>query len=319
MILGRIWLFAFMLGLTAPLCAAPKPAAEPVPVAEEAAEVKPPAEPTRGNWLFTGMVKTDSGDLYAYFFNIQRADQQLRAQAALFNAQSKQLIDYYDQTASWKESDDAQWKVGRAFMQHNLITDTWIIGLKARENKGFNFKVDMLKQAETLREPQTLRRGLKFMVRQTSRLNGHIQPGGEEKEFFVTSDNSWFAKAWVTEKQDRVHDIQGLFCRMNDNSGFYWVNMKEPDARKGSFAGWRDAEANEVKMSQFLTLTDDHKGGYTVKISLPKLQIQFNNLLADQADAQAVAGFFKEDQQGFCLLDEMFFDLPDVPEKSAVQ
>ena len=311
MIQGRIWLMAIMFWLVTPLCAEQKPIEVPAAV-EEITEVKPPAEPTRGNWLFTGLVKTDSGDLYAYFFNIERADQQLRAQVALFDGQSKQLIEYYDQSGTWEETNDAQWKVGRAFLQHNLITDTWIFGLKAKDNKGFNFKVDMLKQAETAREPQSLRKGLKFMVRQTSRLNGHLQIGGEEKELFVTSDNNWFAKAWITEKQENIHDVQGLFCRMNDNSGFYLVTLKEADAHKGSFASWRDSEANEVKMSQFLSLSEDATHGYSVKISLPKLQIQFNNLLANQADSQAVAGFFKEDQQGFCLLDEMFFDLPEV-------
>lgn len=260
-----------------------------------------------GSWIFSGTVTNESGDKYGYFFQIQRQGSEFHAKTALIDGQTNQLVLFYEGSEKIEKSKEVDWHVGRSFIRYNPINDSWIFGVKAEQEKGFNFKIDMLKQAspEANKEVLVLRPGIKLQALQTSRLNGHIQTGSGSKEQFVTGNNAWFGKLWVSEHQKSRHDVNTAFCRLNNDNGFYSANLKEADATGASVAGWRDALGNKVKMSQFLSIKPAAKDECQLSLGFPKLRLKVSNTLKQNQDAPlSVAGFSKDNPKGFCFISE---------------
>lgn len=268
----------------------------------QAAEIRLiPLEPANAYWLFTGVVNSEAGDRYAYVFQLEKKDQELRLQSALFDEHLKERIFFYEASAKVQEEPELKWKIGRAFLNHNLITDSWTFGVKTKEGKGFNFKIDMLKQEADQKDIHALRKGLMYWVRETTQLNGHLQGVSAEAEQFVTADKSWFVKSWLSQEQKDSHLVEGIFCRMNDKSRFYSINLREEDAKRATMAAWFDPQGNEVKMSQFMMIANKDNKEFTVRLSLPKVKLSWMNLLTAESSTM-MAGFFYEDQKGFCLI-----------------
>jgi hypothetical protein len=269
------------------------------------AEVKPVGllapDPTHANWVFSGVVTNESGESYGYFFQMQRDGDQFHSIAALFDAQSKHVILLDEDQAVIHDSTPYNWHVGRAFLRFNVINDSWIFGLKTQDQKGFNFKVDTLKQAENKPVIQSLRPGVELLVNQTSRLNGHVQAGDDNKEQFVTAKNAWFRQIWLTESQDKSHPFSGVLCRFNNGSGFYSVNMNEADALRGAVAGWSDDQGLSAVMSQFINVKQEPKEGpWHIRIASPSLHLVLSDFIKQHS---VVAGFVAEGKSpGFCML-----------------
>ena len=157
--------------------------------AVEGAEIEPekilqPLEPMVGSWTFSGMVTNESGDRYGYFFQIQRQGSDFHAKTALIDGQTNKLILFYEGSEKIDKSTQLNWHVGCSFIRYNPINDSWVFGVKAENEKGFNFKVDMLKQANVNNDHETLilRPGVELQALQTSRLNGHVLTGTGNKE-----------------------------------------------------------------------------------------------------------------------------------------
>jgi uncharacterized protein YhaN len=268
----------------------------------------PIVEPNNAYWTFSGIVANESGEQFGYFFQMEKQGTQFHVQSALLNGQTNKVIFSYDKKETISSSIDNKWKIGDAFLRFNPINESWVFGVKTAEKKGFNFKVDMLNQPIENSEIQTLRPGLEALVHQTSRLNGHLKVGSEAQEQFVTANNAWFSKTWLSAKQDSLHDINSSFCRFNDGSGFYTENLKEKDAKRAALASWRDALGNSVKMSQFISKDFIDNKTWKIRLALPKLEIKFENQLDDNsASSRLVAGFFKENVKGFCFLSQQEF------------
>lgn len=287
-------------------------AADAEPVNEE---ISLPPPPTVGSWTFSGMVNNESGDRYGYFFQIQRQGTEFQAKTALIDGQTNQLVLMYEAKDHIVQTNAFNWHVGRSFIRYNPINDSWIFGVKAEDNKGFNFKVDMLKQASRDNESIELRPGVELQALQTSSLNGHIQMGEESKEQFVTGNNAWFGKLWVSKEQKTSHEVSTTFCRLSNENGFYSANMKEEDATRAAVTGWRDAAGNQVKMSQFISIKPMPNDQCVLKVGLPKLNLQLlNTLVADikpqpQAKSNSkltlpMAGFSKTNPKSFCFVSE---------------
>lgn len=272
-----------------------------------------PAEPLVGSWTFSGMVTNESGDRYGYFFQIQRQGIDFHAKTALIDGQTNELVLFYEDTAKIEKTTQLNWQVGRSFIRYNPINDSWVFGVKAENKKGFNFKVDMLKQASD-HETLVLRPGVELQALQTSRLNGHLQTGADKKEQFVTGNNAWFGKLWISKNQTATHDISTTFCRLSDDNGFYSANLKEADATGAAVAGWRDATGNKVKMSQFLSIKALADQQCMLSLGLPKLNLKVRNTLKQEEHGPlSVAGFSKENPSGFCIVTEQsFLQLPEV-------
>lgn len=260
-----------------------------------------PAESTHANWAFSGVVASESGENYGYLFQMQRDDNQFHVIVALFDAQTKEVLFRDDSHAIVAEPNSYNWHVGHSFLQFNPINASWIFGFKDQNKKGFNFKVDMLKQSEHDQTKQNLRQGVEFVVRQTGPLNGHVQAGKESTEQFVTAKGAWFRQIWLTNHQDKSHELSGVLCHFNDGSGFYSMNMPESDAMRGAIAGWIDAQGMPLVMSQFINVKQTPDGGpWHIRITSPNLHFILTDSLRQDT---VVAGFVDEkDKQGFCML-----------------
>ena len=276
------------------------------------------AEPTVGSWTFSGMVTNESGDRYGYFFQMQRQGSDFHAKTALIDGQTNKLVLFYEGDEKIEGANLLNWHVGRSFIRYNPINDSWVFGIKAEDEKGFNFKVDMLKQASSNNDHETLvlRPGVELQALQTSRLNGHVQTGAGNKEQFVTGNNAWFGKLWFSKDQKSSHDISTTFCRLSNDNGFYSANLKETDATGAAVAGWRDATGNKVKMSQFLSIKSLANDQCMLSLGFPKLNLKVLNTLTHKENSPlSVAGFSKENPRGFCFVTEQSFaQVKDNPE-----
>ncbi|MCE0723379.1 hypothetical protein [Legionella resiliens] len=263
-------------------------------------------EPTIGSWTFSGMVKNESGDKYGYFFEMQRQGSDFHTKAALIDGQTNQLVFFYEGKEKKEQSTTLDWHVGNSFIRFNPINDSWIFGVKAADKKGFNFKVDMLKQENKNNETLVLRPGVQFSVLQTSQLNGHLRI--DDKEQFVTGNKAWFGKLVLNNDQKDAHEINTTFCRLNDENGFYFANLKEKDATSAAVAGWFDPLGNKVKMSQFVSLKPLKDDQCMLSIGLPKLHLTLvNTLKANDPTTHTVAGFSKDSREGFCFVTQQSF------------
>ncbi|WP_298623466.1 hypothetical protein [uncultured Legionella sp.] len=271
-------------------------------------EVLKPVEPLVGSWSFSGMVSNESGDRYGYFFQVQRQGSDFHAKTALIDGQTNKLVLFYEGNEKIEKSTQLNWQVGRSFIRYNPINDSWIFGVKTENEKGFNFKVDMLKQDSEAKETLVLRPGVELQALQTSRLNGHIQTGAGGKEQFVTGNNAWFGKVWFSQDQATSHDISTAFCRLSNDNGFYSANLKEADATGAAVAGWRDASGNKVKMSQFLSIKPIDSNQCQLSLGLPKINLKVLNTLENGNNTQlSVAGFSQNNPKGFCFITEQSF------------
>lgn len=274
----------------------------------EPAEVKSEAqlvEPSTGSWIFSGMVNNESGDKYGYFFEMQRQGTDFHTKAALIDGQTDQLVFYYEGDEKIEQTTPFDWHVGRSFMRFNPINDSWIFGVKGTDKKGFNFKVDMLKQVNHSKETLVLRPGVKLQALQTSQLNGHVQV--DEKEQFVTGNKAWFGKLVLNDDQKDAHDISTAFCHLNDDNGFYSANLKEKDATSAAVAGWLDPAGNRVKMSQFVSIKSLDKEQSILHVGLPKLTLKLLNTLKSDNPSHSIAGFSKDNKAAFCFVTEQNF------------
>ncbi len=261
-----------------------------------------PAESTHANWVFSGMVTNEGGEHYAYFFQMQRHGNDFHAISALFDAQTKALVLMDEGDATINDPERNNWHVGRSFLRFNAINDSWIFGLKTQDKKGFNFKVDMLNQPEHNPVVQGLRAGVEAIVSQTGQLNGHVHVANESREQFVTAKSAWFRQIWLSNPQTQSHQLTSVLCRFDDGSGFYSMNMLEPDAVRGSVAGWFDAQGMPSAMSQFINVKEAQDGAWHIRITSPNLHLTLSDAIKQRS---VVAGFVTEkDQQGFCVLNK---------------
>lgn len=272
-------------------------------------DVLAPTEPLVGSWTFSGMVTNENGERYGYFFQMQKQGSDFHAKTGLIDGQSNELILFYEERAPIKESTALNWQVGRAFIQYNPINDSWIFGVKTEKEKGFHFKVDMLQQGTQEKEIVTLSPGVQWQVLQTTRLNGHVHTGIGKKEQFVTGNNAWFGKLWFSKDQKVAHDVNTAFCQLNNENGFYSANLKEADAVSAAIAGWRDPYGKKIKMSQFITIKSLAPKWCLLSLEWPKLKLKVGNTLEpEKPSSLSVAGFFKENPQGFCFITEHKFN-----------
>lgn len=257
----------------------------------------------QADWVFSGIVTNESGERYSYYFQMHRQGTQFHAVATLVDGQTKNLLLFEESNATIENPDVSNWRVGRAFLQFNPITNSWVFGVKAKENKGFNFKADMMRNNQNASATQDLRSGIELLISQTGRLNGHLQTGSENSEQFVTAPKAWFRQIWVSKPQDAHHPFTGVLCQFNDGSAFYSVNLQETDALRGAIAGWRDAQGTPISMSQFVTIKETKEGVWSIHVASPKVNLLLQDALAKEGDKhQLIAGLTNDLKPGFCSI-----------------
>ena len=262
-------------------------------------------DPIHANWLFSGVVENENGENFGYFFQMQRENEHFHTTIALFDGQTKAAILIDESDAIIHDITPYNWHVGRSFLRFNPINDSWIFGLKTKDKMGFNFKVDMLREAENIHVAQGLRPGVEFLVNQTGNLNGHIQVDKNSKEQFVTAKSAWFRQIWLTGNEDKKQQFSGVLCHFNNGSGFYSVNTNESDALRGAVAGWHDADGVSAAMSQFINVNQAPEGPWHIRISSPNLHLVLNDFIKQNS---MVAGFVSKGKEpGFCALSKDVF------------
>lgn len=258
----------------------------------------------QADWVFSGLVANESGEQYHYFFQMRRNKEQFHADALLINAQTNALILYETSEASIKKQNGMQWQVGRIFLRFNAINNSWVFGVKELDDKGFNFKIDMLGQADgTSAKEQDLRAGLELLIGQTGNLNGHLQSG--EHEEFVTAKKAWFRQMWVSKPQLTSHPFTAILCDFNDGAGFYAVNLQGSDALRGSIAGWRSVDGVALPMSQFVTAQKEKDGAWHIRVPFPNLMFSIKDSLHLTEDTlHLAAGEIAGKTPGFCVINQ---------------
>lgn len=261
-----------------------------------------PSDAPQASWVFSGIVTSENGEDYGYFFQLQRDKSHFRANVALMDQTTNTIVFQEDSEADIEAPIVNDWHVGRTFLQYNPVNESWIFGVKPKNNLGFNFKVDMLKQfEETPSRHHHLRQGFKMMVSRTNALNGHIMTGTSMPEQFVTTKSSWFRQIWQEGEQEQPHNLSSVLCQFNDGSRFYAVNLKAKDAQSGAIAGWYNAEGDRQAVSQFVQVNHENKAGaWHIQSRTPRLDLTLINALEQSSVA---AGFVNDVKQpGFCLL-----------------
>jgi opacity protein-like surface antigen len=260
----------------------------------------------QANWTFSGTVTNESDERYHYFLQIQRDNARFHALATLIDGQSKAVILYEESNTLIDLPELTHWQVGNIFLRFNPINASWVFGVKGKDKKGFNFKVDMLGlENGQLPKQQNLRAGIELQISQTGRLNGHIQRDENGTEQFVTAKKSWFRQIWVSKSQAEKHRLNSVLCDFNNGSAFYSVTIPEADAVRASVAGWRDDQGKSVTMSQFVTALKEKENAWRIRVSAPKTDLFLDNLLAKlDTNQQLVVGMVDGASPGFCAISQ---------------
>ncbi|KTC73061.1 hypothetical protein Lbir_1113 [Legionella birminghamensis] len=264
----------------------------------------PSLDALQADWTFAGVVVNENDERYQYYVEIQRNGKDLHASATLINGSTKEVVLYEESEGQIDTDDNTSLKAGRIFLRYYPINDSWIFGVKIKENKGFNFKVDMLGLADaSSAKQQKLRAGVELQINQTGHLNGHLQTGASSKEEFVTASKAWFRQVWVDAEQADKPLFMGVLCQFNDGSAFYSVDMKEPDAVKAAVAGWRNDQGEVVSMSQSVTVKEEKQGNWQIHISSPKLKLSLDDMLFEKtSNHRLIIGFTNGARPGFCAI-----------------
>lgn len=258
----------------------------------------------QANWTFSGTVTNENGERYGYFLQIQRDHARFHALATLIDGQSKAVLIYEESNTLIEQPELTHWQVGNIFIRFNPINNSWVFGVKDKDKKGFNFKVDMLAMANgPIPRQQNLRAGIELLISQTGQLNGHIHVGESSQEQFVTAKKSWFRQMWVSSPVSGNHQLTSVLCAFDNGSALYSVTMPESDAVRASVAGWRDEQGKAVTMSQFLSVQGEKDNTWRIRVSAPKVDMVINNLL-DKIDIshQWVLGLTVGVLPGFCAI-----------------
>jgi hypothetical protein len=259
-------------------------------------------EAGQADWVFSGLATNENGEQYHYFFQMRRNLEQFYADAVLVDAQTNALILHESSQATISTPEVMQWQVGRNYLRFNTINNSWLFGVKAHDNKGFNFRIDMLGQSgSNVSKAQDLSTGLALLIGQSGTLNGHIQWNGHEE--FVSAKKAWFRQMWVSKPQLMPHPFTGVLCDFKDGAGFYSVNLLGVDAFRGAMAGWRNEEGAALPMSQFVTTRKEKDGNWRIQVPYPKLLFSVaDSLHKVDENRQLAAGAIKGKTPGFCVI-----------------
>ena len=187
-----------------------------------------PADGPQVQWVFSGLVRSEQGQVLAYYFQIERVGQHFYSEASLFDAQTK-LVVFEDSSEAMNDKPLAyRWKIGHAFMQYNPINDSWVIAVKNQQKQGFNFKVDMMKPGmidakSALRYP-----GINVGIWQANGLNGHVRLG--KMETFVTAKHTWFRQMSTTAAHVSADfAVNSMMCELENGKNVSSLSSPEID------------------------------------------------------------------------------------------
>ncbi len=268
----------------------------------------------RDVWVFTGEVENEEGNQYAYMYLLKRNKDTWGVFANIVDLTTqKEVLRYKDKSPKPEisSSDEwMQWKVGKAFMKYNVISDSWLFGLLDEKN-GFNFRLKGVRTYVLNGDNGYLvhKKGTPHVEAsysaQSMSINGHLTLDG--KSSFVTGKNSWFEHRWgmVLSRQNATKYAL-ITCRFNDNTGlmlYEWFGSKDFWPNHLKTGTYQNALDKKVLVSTFwLTKTKTNKWF----ISIPGLKI---NIAAegDSIPEYDVIQVKKSNKEGYCFVSEKGF------------
>lgn len=254
-------------------------------------------------WIFSGSVVAETGELYEYFVEIKRHDNQVQALMTLWDVQSKSVIFSEDShMALTAETAMDDWRIGAMFIRYNVINHSWILGIDRGEQVGFNFKVDMLNQAHQPPLAQQWRSGIHVTIAQTGLVNGAVLLKADTPTQFVTGKSAWFRQVVFSQVLAKMPELQGVVCHFDDGSQLYAIQLVEADAIRESLSGLYNMAGTAMAVSQFIRIDHGASGIWKIQIPYPKLQLE----LAEPVQYQSVVmGYMaNKEKLGFCMINK---------------
>lgn len=277
-------------------------------------------------WMFTGEAETEEGNKYAYMFQLRRDNDTMSVFANIVDlATQKQVLQYKHKNQKpflKKESKDSDepmsWKVGKAFVKYDPISDSWIFGVLDDKNS-FNFRVKGVrnyvlngKEGYLVQEKGTKNFQASYSA-QSMNMNGHLTLEG--KSSFVTGKNSWFEHRWGTAlSRHNATKYALITCRFNDNTGlmlYEWFGSKEFWPERLKTGTYQNAFDEKVLLSNFsltkLMSRTAKTNQWRISIPALKMNISASGDVIPGYDAKYNIVHIKNNKEGYCFLSEKGF------------
>jgi predicted secreted hydrolase len=265
-------------------------------------------------WSFTGQVETADGKKYAYMYLLKRKHEMLHVFANIVDLTTqKEVLLYKDKgpLQAISSSDELmQWKVGKAFMKYNVISDSWLFGLLDDKN-GFNFRLKGVrnyvlngKEGYVAQEKGTKNFEASYSA-QSMNINGHLTLDG--KSSFVTGKNSWFEHRWgMTLSRHNATKYALVTCRFDDNTGlrlYEWFGSKDLWPSRLKTGTYQNALDKSVPVSSFSLAKSTKKNQWFISIPSLKINISATSDSIPEYDVIQV----KNNKTGYCFVTEKGF------------
>ena len=269
----------------------------------KASDALPPLERGASNhiWVFSGLVLTEQGERYGYFFKVDRKGPFFHALATVVNADNQVVLFAQDSAVEHTVQDAViNWRIGRAFLWFNAENNTWVFGIKMPQKTGFHFKVNALQQHD-LAKMETLREGVEALVDEIGPLDGHMRVREESTDLFVTSGKVWFQHFHILDIAKAKQVLSDMVCQLDDGNAFYALTLENQNTIQNLTASWRNHIGKIMPISQFVTLKNQKQTPiWKIHIPSPALEVALHNALDASSTVPLVVGMTEGKTQGFC-------------------
>lgn len=265
-------------------------------------------------WMFSGKVTTEEGQPYIYMFTFKRKNNQWHVFVNLIDLITQKevlLYQYTEKDASIKVFQEANqntvmWRVGKAFMNYNVIGDSWFFGVLDEKN-GFNFRVKGIRNY-VLNGHQGYLQWFNDNAFQASYsaqnmgINGHLTLEGNNT--FVTGEHSWFEHRWgsiLAGHQTAKYAL--ITCRFADNTGlmlYEWLGNKNKGDTRLKTGTYQDALNHQKTLADFYLSRSVKTQQWT--ISVPALNM-YVTALSDKISEYDVIPV-KKPKNGYCFISQ---------------
>ena len=257
--------------------ATPADKAKKVPTVLQFSSLHPAA--INESWYLSGLIESEQGGRFAYYFVVQRLNEQFSYFTQIINIDTKAVIYKRTETAQLSLATrlGINFKIGDGFLRYNEINDSWLFGVD--EKHGFNLRVESL-QTESYKVNHL--KHIYFYTLQSKRVNGQLSLDDDKVEF-VTAKNAWLSHQWQDPGEENDITIERLLCRSVDNEGVMLLKAYSNGKVIYSQADLLDQRGESHPVSQFSVLSQTKPTQWKVKIFSPKKNFEITSQLPQQS------------------------------------
>lgn len=270
-------------------------------------------------WMFSGETETDDNKTYAYVFTLKRDFKEwyvfinivdLATHKAVLHNEFEQL-----QTDEDKIIKDNRYQIGKAFMQYNAISDSWLFGLSGQKNS-FNFRVKGVRHYVLNGTQGYLDANKKNDHAQASysaqsmNMNGQLTLDSQSR--FVSGKNTWFEHRWREFSEQNTQKYALITCRFSDNTGlmlYEWFGKKDLWPTRIKTGTYQDALDHKTIVTNFSLAKSAKMNAWFV--SVPALNMSLKMPIdADLSFYEVVRvqdTHTKKPKKGYCFVNQKGF------------